>query len=391
MVASRALLRVTVVGIIFSCGGPAREIARRPPVPVIGPLPPSPRPEATRVVRIRTGPYNSCAVTDREELICWGPGDGRVAPRRSFSKILDVGQSSPPAGKFVDVALGTAHGCGLEPDGRVRCWGHGGDLEVCYTDGTTAPGLTGQPGDLQWTECPTGWPPFKFVAIEASDDGNLGMTSDGGVIGWGAIWRRGWPTPPYVAISASRSMGERVDVCALRSTGGTDCLLGSYHVALADNVESISVGYLTCGLAKKRLICWDTETWKRTLGSGVPVAKVIPPRVLTAPELGLPDVDYAQVSCGAEACCARTLDGQILCARINPNRETIMDGAVPPQGNGYIDLSVSAQHACAVTALGKVTCWGINSAGQCDVPERIRAEDAPSIPSQDVPPPSGLR
>jgi alpha-tubulin suppressor-like RCC1 family protein len=36
----------------------------------------------------------------------------------------------------------------------------------------------------------------------------------------------------------------------------------------------------------------------------------------------------------------------------------------PPTGTGFVDVAVSAKHACALRADGEVECWGDNSYGQ---------------------------
>jgi hypothetical protein len=41
-----------------------------------------------------------------------------------------VGESTPPAGTFVEIAAAVTHTCGLRDDGRAVCWGYGGFEQV---------------------------------------------------------------------------------------------------------------------------------------------------------------------------------------------------------------------------------------------------------------------
>lgn len=364
--------------VLSACGGsPTTSNITDPPRPEIASSRTVELPIA-RVVKVRTGPDGSCAVTDRAELLCWGAGDGRATPLRTLSRILDFGQASPPPGKFVDAAMGLRHTCGLEPGGRVRCWGKGDQFEICHTDGTRPPGPRAVGGgDRSWAGCDTSWPPFIFRAIVGSDGGTVGLTVNGEVIGWGQIGEteRVFVNKPYVAVGASHSMGVDIDVCALRSTGEVDCNISRNFVTLPGMAESLTVGRITCGLKARRLVCWRTREWRELQGHGVRVADLPVPRPLTVEDLGVPDRDYAQVSCGASQCCVRTPEGEILCAWTDTQASSQQGHNVPPPtGQGFTDISVSARHACAATRDGKVHCWGSNRSGQCDVPKAIRAE-----------------
>jgi hypothetical protein len=72
--------------------------------------------------RVAAGGFATCAIDSFDELICWGdPTDGVTL--------------SPPAGSFVEVAVGgdrtnqSQHACALKTDGRMVCWGNDDDFQ----------------------------------------------------------------------------------------------------------------------------------------------------------------------------------------------------------------------------------------------------------------------
>jgi len=69
--------------------------------------------------------------------------------------------------------------------------------------------------------------------------------------------------------------------------------------------------------------------------------------------LELSGTDVAAVDLGDALGCLLDGTGRLQCV-----------GAEPPEGDGFVELSVGRDHACAVAAPGELHCWGADEAGQ---------------------------
>ena len=82
-------------------------------------------PPVTSLPEVDTGIYFNCALTQGNDLICWGGS----SLKRSFTK-----------GPFKTLAVGEQHTCGVKESGHVICWGFNNNLQ--------AKGSTGNPSDV---------------------------------------------------------------------------------------------------------------------------------------------------------------------------------------------------------------------------------------------------
>ncbi len=114
---------------------------------------------AFRRVVAGTGPL-ACGLRDGGTLACWG-------------QVASV-DTTPPAGTFIDVAVGDAHACAIRGDGTVACWGR----EV-------APHAVLVP------------PPETFRELAAASDHTCGITTVGTLRCWGRN-TNGEAVPPSV-------------------------------------------------------------------------------------------------------------------------------------------------------------------------------------------------
>lgn len=98
---------------------------------------------------LASGENYSCALSDLGEITCWGepsvpmhPPAGKgfraISARGDTTCAIDARQEiqcwgrpllwgtrtyTPPAGPFVGLSVGGVHVCGLQPDGKLSCWG----------------------------------------------------------------------------------------------------------------------------------------------------------------------------------------------------------------------------------------------------------------------------
>ncbi len=137
--------------------------------------------------------------------------------------------------------------------------------------------------------------------------------------------------------------------------------------------DSVSAGQdHACGLARDGSVyCWGSNAAGQ-LGTGDAVARSTPAAVL-AP-LGAPAVSFTNVAAGAQFTCARATTNLVYCWGLNfdgqlGNAEnfgfpTPNSRPLEVQGGPFDVVSAFRGHACGLTDVGFVACWGDNASGQ---------------------------
>jgi len=76
------------------------------------------------VTALVAGAGFACLLTTAGEPACWAMTEGSGLPGGPVA--------SMPEGPFDTISAGSAHACGLRPDGQITCWGEGlaGELDV---------------------------------------------------------------------------------------------------------------------------------------------------------------------------------------------------------------------------------------------------------------------
>ena len=283
---------------------------------------------------IGAGLSSSCALVDRDELLCWGVTFVRESrPARSRLPV----QISLDARDEDRLDLGGNHGCLSTPAGAVRCWG-------------------------------------------LNDAGQLGLGTGG---------RRLSPVPVVGAsggILAAAS--EYAHTCVVYFDGRVACFglnNGTFGDASTANRQSIPMqpvpgvtatqvstgeNFSCATTTDGRAMCWGLP-YAGQLGSGN-VARFDP-----QPVVGL-DAGVAQVAAGANFACARTgtgpggsggvrcwgtnFGGQLGDGTFSADRARAAD--VEGLSSGVVDITAGRAHACAVLADGRVYCWGANGYGE---------------------------
>ncbi len=110
-------------------------------------LPPD---DGTLYEQVVSGGAHSCAITQENEVRCWG--------QNSFGQLNNVPISSA---SFISLSAGENHTCALDADGQAFCWG-------LNTNGQT--------------DVPADSPPF--VSIHAGELGTCGLTITGDAVCW---------------------------------------------------------------------------------------------------------------------------------------------------------------------------------------------------------------
>lgn len=283
------------------------------------------------------GVFGSCAAA------CWGAALQSASPSQIAD---DPGAVVLLPVDLVRLAVGVGHVCGLSTRGDAYCIGNNEYGQLGYT------GLT-NPVDNDARSAGLGSPTLNHVAgFENGADIVAGFATTCAVDRRGSVWC--WGKMSYALF------GETGDtVLQEGSTKVPTRIEGVDDVALLDMATSYACGILKSGI----VVCWGTPK----IGSGsAPYTVVWPPR-----EFPLPSRAIA-LSTGEDAACAVVDTGEVYCWGLNTDGLLGFGSADPnshatpsrvPGVNAAIDVSVGGQTACAVTAEGKLLCWGRNASG----------------------------
>jgi alpha-tubulin suppressor-like RCC1 family protein len=303
------------------------------------------------------GGLHTCALFDGGQVRCWGLNfDGQLGLNHNEdvgddASDLPIQTNVQIGASAKQIACGGGHNCALLDDGRVRCWGRGADGQLGYNcaanigDGT-----------------------FDCNGLSLSDDVPLGGVA--------------------IQIAAGHA-----HTCAVLDTGRLRCWgnnqnggLGYGHtdnvgddpgempvvdVPLPGTVTRVALGdYHTCALVGTNdIYCWG-QNQNGELGRGnLDEIWTPPPDPL---DLG---ASIAQLKSGSTHVCAVTSARTLRCfgrgfygqlgngttANIGDDpADIITDLAL----TNVVDLSLGAQHTCAITSNDRVFCWGRGQEGQ---------------------------
>jgi alpha-tubulin suppressor-like RCC1 family protein/uncharacterized protein YjdB len=192
---------------------------------------------------------------------------------------------------------------------------------------------------------------LRFSSISAGFDFTCGVTPEGTAYCWG------------------RNSGGSLGDGALQSRSVPTAV----RMPAGVRFDSVSAGRdHACGLARDGSIyCWGSNGFGQ-LGTGDAIARSTPAPSI-AP-LGAPSVRYTNVAAGAQFTCARAttdlvycwglnFDGQLGTAE-NAGFDSPNPRPLEVQGGPFSVVSAFRGHACALTDVGFVVCWGDNASGQ---------------------------
>lgn len=377
----RVLVPVAAVGVCLvavACDGDA------------GPGPSGPSPEWTRIV---AGGAHSCALDREGAAYCWGQNDaGQVGiPLTQPSRSIPTRISAP--GEYFVLGAGILHSCGLRPGGEARCWGNNetaqlgndsvevfsavpltvegapaftglavGGYHACGLDGDGRArcwgwGSTGQlgTGDLEDRLEPgpvSGGSVFETLA--AGDRHTCGLTPEGTAYCWG------------LGAAGQLGAGDLPDPCG--PAGEPACSATPLPVAGDLRFRSLTAGYgHTCGLTPEGAAhCWGWGEFGQLGHGGTgPGASRSAPTPVTGGQR------FESLRAGGGFTCGITTGGDALCWGFGDHGQLGSGSAgrrpVPTPVAGdfrFTGLSAGGWHTCALDAAGDARCWGRNHRGQ---------------------------
>jgi alpha-tubulin suppressor-like RCC1 family protein len=244
------------------------------------------RPQPVRVrsdasfVEVFAGMSHSCALDSDGGLHCWGENGYGQLGNGSSRNSRDTPVRVAGGRTFRTAAVGWAHTCALDRDGRGWCWGRNSSGELgdgSTTDRTRPVAVAGG---------------HRFSAIAVGSGHTCGLRADGMALCWG-----------------QNTHGE------LGSGGGAASTV-PVTVAAAEPFMAITLGGVhTCGLTRAgTALCWGRNTYGQ-LGDGSTRARQAP--VAVAGGLRFRSVQASGAhTCGttvegAEYCWGYNIDGQL--------------------------------------------------------------------------------
>jgi alpha-tubulin suppressor-like RCC1 family protein len=291
------------------------------------------------------------------------------------------------------LTAGGEHTCGLASTGAAYCWGLN---------------LSGQVGDQTHTNRPTPTAVaggLTFETLAAGGTYTCGLTADGSAYCWG--WNQfhqlgdsggvdqSAPTPVKGGLKFQSINGNFAHTCAVTSAGTAYCWGSNDHGQLGtgDNLDywtpmavsgglvfaAVEAGYShTCGVTA----LGDGYCWGRNQNGQLGAGDSVGGQDQLAPIAIHGGLQWSMISSGAYFNCGVEGAGSAYCWGINQSGQLGANSATtcfdelgnPYQcalsplavggGLAFAEVSVSTQHACAITPAGVVYCWGLNTYGQ---------------------------
>jgi alpha-tubulin suppressor-like RCC1 family protein len=284
-------------------------------------------------VQLAAGGLHTCGLRENGIVECWGKND--------------KGQANPPSdARFSQITAGDSHSCGLQKDpnaGVPRCWG----------DNTW-----GNVGDV---------PQVAFEKLSAGAFFTCGLQLDHTALCWGQNddgQTNVVPGEQYKDISAGAH-----HTCAIRVDGTiycwgqNDCDQATYPGG--NNWEHIASGtQFSCAIDDVgEITCWGA---KQTNGCDYNAGTT------DSPETDRKDPTdpwwFVDIEAGPWHACALTSNEEIMCWGQNSQGATDMDDDFLYEnvsaGGGY-----GGDHTCALTTPGNdILCEGFDTWGQCSPP-----------------------
>ena len=284
------------------------------------PLAPGPPVEVTanRVPTLFFRGTQICRIDEQQDLVCRSPGSTEWT-------LLEPGP-------FVTAAISgdasEGHGCGVDPDGAVRCW-HAAtsDPSAPLCDVAAPPCVNdGRP------------PPGRYVAVTAGVDVSCGLTDEGTIQCWGVDTDGGAARPPegddFIAIDGARAL------CGLRASGELSCWGDFGFDYRPEPVTEVATQVEVIPSARCALL---GDGQARCDGDG---------DLVLSPALRFARLSLGSSTTETAGVCGLTADGAIACAG-TPWLERITPAPGP-----YLEVVNSGRDVCALRGDGVVQCWG---------------------------------
>lgn len=351
--------------------------------------------------RLTLGHFASCHVNSSTQLECVGwNGDGALygtGPSENPTPVI-VGGDMPITG-LLDVDIGQLHGCALDGEHRIRCWGSDGagqlgrrpdhfiDTTPVATgrrgaglsigaEGTcvleaTEPVCAGQNISQRYGDVALDTAMFRSTGPASAEIPQLSSLGVGYnhmcVATPTTIYCRGYDGSGELGdtTSASRPSFAPITYPTESLRGGVELAVGQSHTCARRSIAEGSQVY-----------CWGYNVYGQVSPGGpIPVGEPTP----------IGPANAVQVSASIYDSCARYADGTAQCWGYNGTRQ-LGDPAVPGDSSGpatvaltnITDIAVGFPSTCAI-ANAQLYCWGTSGSGALGLGAGRTQEATPTL------------
>lgn len=318
---------------------------------------PDPDALTVRFVDIAAGRSHACGVASNGKAYCWGDNS---AGQLGDGSGQDAHIPTPVQSNLVfdRIAAGGDHTCALTTDGKAYCWGSNSHGQLGVPIATTS---SSTPVEVDGGH--------TFAGITAGARHTCGWTDDGDAYCWGdnEFGQLGFGESDPAAVPDPRKVDESET--------------GALHFTYVFAGEDFTCGIANIGATQGAAYCWGNDLNGR-FGTGESGDGPRP-----RPTEGVTG-DHAFVTGDASSgtACAIADTGQLYCWGQGGYAQLTSDGgsasASPVAIAGMTNataVAVGGRHVCAVNA-GALYCWGSNEFGQVGNPDA----DDPSLSPQPV-------
>jgi len=273
--------------------------------------------------RVAVGTLHGCAIDAEGAIVCWGDPS-------AFDPLADMGQTTPPEGTYLHISCQGFTCCAVNTFDQVQCWGElrglgsagdgtnvsVGGSETCLIrkDRTAACVPVASDSYEQ---------PGSYVQVTVGTRGFACGLSDGGEVScWGD-----------------------------NDSGQTDPPSGTFKYVAAGFAHACAVK------EDGTVACWGADDH----GQASP-----------------PSGSFRQVSAGEGHTCAVKEDGSLVCWGAGQTNDDCQGAAYdcgqadPPDGV-FREVAANGSHSCGLKEDGSIACWGSNTADKSTPPSDFRS------------------
>ena len=338
---------------------------------------------------IDVGAQHTCGVTVAGEMFCWGANQqGQLGEGTTTAADEPVRVSSDAP--FASASAGGQHTCALGPGGELYCWGANDHGQL---------GTSDRIAKLAPTRIE---PQTRWASVSAGRQHTCAITSDRRMYCWGIATSGATGAPDAQDVLAPRELDTQIRFIAVAAGGTHTCAIDTGDIAhcwgsndrgqlgdasfidrrlpgrpvfTEDRFTQIRAGEThTCAIAfSRRAYCWGSNAFGE-LGEGVmPFAAggVVTPYPVRI------DPGVHWISAGTSSACL--VDGALAVWCWGRGNEgqlgngSRFDYVVPHRVNGaeltsstlaFIEVDMGLHHACGLTNVRTVYCWGRGDEGQ---------------------------